>query len=83
MGGDLDPTGGAYWDYTLGGISNDVKAFVTEIKEQTGREKVSYVGYSLGNMQMFYALATDDGWWANNLHKFVAIAPCAIANVQV
>ena len=49
MGGDLDPeSGGAYWDYDLAELSLDIKAFIKEIKVQTGREKVNYIGYSNG-----------------------------------
>ena len=28
---DLDPNDSTYWDFTVGGLSNDAKAFVTEI----------------------------------------------------
>lgn len=56
----------------------DLKAFVTEIELATGATKVNYVGYDLGNMQMFYTLGRDaEGWWPSHIHKFVALAPCA------
>ena len=54
---DLDPSDGAYWDFVLGDYSLDVKAFITGIQEQNVREKVNYIRYSLGTMQIFYALS--------------------------
>jgi len=60
------------------GIYDDV-ANIKTIKELSGAEKVFYLGYSQGTVQMFYALAhREEEFFKDSLHKFVALAPCTI-----
>jgi len=57
----------------------DVKANIQAIKELTGEDKITYVGYSQGTIQMHYALAHDDDhWFSQNLNKIVHLAPCFV-----
>ena len=54
----------------------DIPAFVDKILEVTGKPKVTLMGYSQGGAQIFYALATDQDWYADRVHRFVGLAPC-------
>ena len=62
-----------YWMWTWAdmGLYDDV-ANITMIKEQTGLDKIFYLGYSQGTAQMFYGLAhMESEFHAQNLHKVV------------
>ena len=55
----------------------DAPAIVNGIRKLTGQPKVSYIGYALGNMQMFYAISKKtESYWAERLHNLIALAPC-------
>ena len=55
-------------------------ANIKAMKEHSGAEKVFYLGWSQGTVQMFYALAhLEEDFLVDNLYKFVAFAPCTIA----
>ena len=61
-----------YWDFTWADFHYDFKADIGAIKALTGEEKIIYLGYSQGTIQMHYALAHDDDhWFMQNLHKIV------------
>jgi pimeloyl-ACP methyl ester carboxylesterase len=61
-----------YWDFTWADMQYDVKANIEAIKEVTDEEKIIYLGYSQGTIQMHYALAHDEEhWFKDNLHKIV------------
>ena len=60
------------------GIYDDV-ANIKAIKKESGAEKVFYLGYSQGTVQMFYALAHLQDFFEANLYKFLAFAPCTIS----
>ena len=65
-------TSGAYWDFTWADMQYDVKANIQAIKDETLEDKIIYLGYSQGTIQMHYALAHDDEQWlSENLHKVV------------
>ena len=62
-----------YWNWTWAqmGLQDDV-ANIEMIKQQTSVEKVFYIGYSQGTIQMFYGLAhAEDTFFADNPHKVV------------
>ena len=66
------------WSWAEMGIYDDV-ANIKAMKEQSGAEKVFYLGWSQGTVQMFYALAhREEEFFVDNLYKFVAFAPCTI-----
>ena len=67
-----------FWAYSWAemGIYDDVSN-IKAIKEYSGAEKVFYLGMSQGTIQFYYALAKlDQEFFDNNVHKFVATAPC-------
>ena len=49
------------------------------IKNEAGVEKIFYVGYSQGTVQMFYGLIKEKKAISDSLHKYVALAPCTIS----
>ena len=68
----------AYWDFSWSeeGIY-DGPANIKKIVEVTGYEKVAFIGFSLGTMQMFYALTKDeDNFFKDHVSVFIALAPC-------
>ena len=72
-------TSGAYWDFTWADMQYDVKANIQAIKDETLEDKIIYLGYSQGTIQMHYALAHDDEHWlSENLHNVVELAPCFV-----
>ena len=57
----------------------DVPANIKKIKDQTSKDKIFYIGYSQGTIQMFYGLFKNGTEISDSLHKVVQLAPCAIA----
>ena len=58
-------------------------ANIKTIKSKTGKDKIIYMGYSQGTVQMFYALAKfEEAYLADSLEKFVALAPCTFYDAQ-
>ena len=53
----------------------DIPAFVEKILEVTGQPNVTLIGYSQGGAQIFYALAKNQDWYADKVHRFVALSP--------
>ena len=71
-------TDGAFWDYSWEeyGLYDDV-ANISHIKEISEVDKVFYIGFSLGTIQMFYGLAhKEDEFFADHVHKVIQLAPC-------
>ena len=71
-----------YWNFHWGhmGLYDD-RANIEAIKNVSGEDKIFYVGYSQGTIQMHYALThDDDSFFGNNLHKIVNLAPCFVVN---
>lgn len=61
------------------GLYDDV-ANIDFIKEKTGDEKIFYIGYSEGTVQMFYGLShIEESYYEKNLIKFIALAPCSVS----
>ena len=55
----------------------DDPAFMDLIMQQTGKDKVNYIGYSMGTTQMFYGLTHIEGvYYGHYMNKFIALAPC-------
>ena len=74
----LKTTDDEYWLYDWAEMGKyDAPAQITKVKEQTGWEKILYLGYSQGTTQMFYGLSKfEESFYADNLLKFGAFAPC-------
>ena len=57
----------------------DDPANIDLVTAQTGHEKIFYIGYSQGTLQMIYGLAhLEDSYHSKHLLKAVLLAPCAI-----
>ena len=72
----------SYWDFTWAEMAYDDVANIEGIKSVTGEDKITYLGYSQGTIQMHYALAHDeDLWFQDNLKRVIQLAPCFVADV--
>ena len=72
-----------FWDFDFTDMGMyDDPANISAVKAATGSDKITYVGYSQGTIQMHYALSHDDkGFYADNLHRVIQLAPCFYPNV--
>lgn len=62
-------------------MAKDDKAEIEYISDLLGGEKLHYIGYSQGTVQMHYALATDtESWYKDRLHRAILFSPCFIAS---
>ena len=67
------------WSWAEMGIYDDV-ANIQMMKERSDFDKVYYVGYSQGTIQMFYALShREEEILADSLYRFIALAPCTLS----
>ena len=73
----------AYWMWTWAdmGLYDDI-ANIKMIKEQTGQDKIFYLGYSQGTIQMFYGLAHKESEFVDHIYKAVLLAPCFYCHVE-
>jgi len=79
----LDPLSKEYFSYSFQEHGKyDVPAMIDKALEVSGKRKLSYVGHSQGNTQMFYALATNQQELASKVNLFVALAPTVKFNYQ-
>ena len=61
------------------GLYDDI-ANIKMVKEQSGEDKIFYLGYSQGTIQMFYGLSKmESEFHVDYLHKAVLLAPCFAA----
>lgn len=69
-----------YWDFSADEqFMYDLPAVIDFVRNATGLEKISYVGYSLGTIEMFGLLALHNES-AEKLETVVAIAPIFYVN---
>ena len=54
----------------------DVPAMLTKVTEVSGVEKVTYIGYSQGTAQLFYALAVNEATINAKIDRAIMLAPC-------
>jgi len=54
----------------------DQPANIKKILEVTGKDELTYIGYSQGNQQMFYGLGTDFEFFDRHLRDAILISPC-------
>ena len=52
------------------------------IKDQTGVDKVSYIGYSQSTSQMFYALAFREDLFRDHVAKNILLGPCFVPELN-
>ena len=60
----------------------DDPAIIDKVREVSGQPKVTYIGYSMGTNQMHWSLLekTEEGYYNERLHNFIALAPCVDDN---
>ena len=69
-----------YWAFSYAEMGMyDDPANIKMIKDQTKEDKIFYIGYSQGTVQMFYSLIKKGSDISDSLHRYVALAPCTIA----
>ena len=72
------------WDFSWATMGRyDLPVFIDGIIDITGHDKVTYIGYSQGTAQMYYALATNQDFFAEKLNRFVALASCIFIDIEV
>jgi lysosomal acid lipase/cholesteryl ester hydrolase len=70
-----------FWHYTFHEMGmHDLPAMIDHIIQETGREKISYVGHSQGTAQLFAAATIIPEYFASKLNGFVALGP--ITNIH-
>ena len=91
-----DDASEAYWDFDFTDMgTKDLPAIVHSIGaikalNSTAPElgtkhnvTLSYIGYDMGNMQMFYGLTQLEKFFFNEtVTRFIALAPCVLPNYQ-
>lgn len=72
-----------YWMFSWAemGLYDD-PANIKEVQSATGYEKIIYLGYSQGTIQMFYAMAHNMDYYTENLLKVVQLAPCFVVSTD-
>ena len=55
----------------------DLPTFIDFVLEETGYEKLSYVGHSEGTTQMFLGASLNPDYFNQKVNLFVALAPVA------
>ena len=53
-----------------------MRSQVDKVLQITGKEKLTYIGYSRGTAQVFLALAMDEDVYVDKINKVIALAPC-------
>ena len=71
---------GEKWDFGFAEMGvYDQPAFFDKVLEVTGERKLTYMGYSQGTAQMFYALGSMD-YLNDKIESAVFIGPCLYGN---
>lgn len=66
-----------HWNYDSADMGQyDIPAFVNKMLEVSGAPKVTLMGYSNGAVQIFYALAKQQDFYASRVNRFVAMSSC-------
>ena len=71
----MSPTDEAFWDFSWQEMADhDLPALINFVLDQTSLSKISYIGHSQGNTQLFYALSQPNTY-QDKLNLFVALSP--------
>lgn len=65
-----------YWDFTVDGYAEDVRANMKAMYENSGNKKGFYFGYALGTIEMLVSLSTFEEELKDYLEKVTLLAPC-------
>ena len=58
----------------------DLSREIEYVLQNTGQEKLAYVGHSQGSTEFFYALAHNEKYFAQKVSIFVALGPVTQVN---
>jgi pimeloyl-ACP methyl ester carboxylesterase len=65
-----------FWNFDFEDMgTKDVPAFIDYILEETGQEKLTYIGHSEGTTQMFIGASLIPDYFKSKLNLYVALAP--------
>ena len=65
------------WDFSFAEMGMyDQPANIEKIKEVTGADKLTYIGFDHGTSQMFYGLGTNFEYFNEHLRDVIMLAPC-------
>mmetsp|Transcript_24961 Transcript_24961/g.31140 ORF Transcript_24961/g.31140 Transcript_24961/m.31140 type:complete len:223 (-) Transcript_24961:496-1164(-) len=68
-----------YWDFDIGHHERlDLVSMIDFIKQETGFEKIAYVGHSMGTTIMFRMAAENRTYLENNISTFVGLGPVVV-----
>ena len=69
------------WDFTWAEMGlYDMPAQIQKVLDETGKPKVTVIGYSQGSAQNIYGMAKKQDFFAERVNRFIAVAPCFAAN---
>lgn len=70
-----------YWQFSWAEMGRyDTPAIIDQVKAQTGKEKLRYIGYSQGTVQMHYLLAhREEDYVQHHISKIIQLAPCTVS----
>lgn len=75
---DESKTSQDYWDYSFIDMGDsDIPVMIQYVLNVTKQEKLAYVAHSQGTTQMYYALATNEEFFASRVSIFLAFGPVA------
>ena len=61
----------------------DLPAEIDKVLEVTRKPKVTFLGYSQGGSQAYYAMAKNQDYFAKRVHRFVSMASCLYSDTFV
>lgn len=65
-----------YWSFSFAEMGeHDLPAVITYIRKVTAQQKIAYIGHSQGTSEMYYALATNEDFFADKISVFIALGP--------
>ena len=72
------------WNFNWADIATlDVPVAIERILLVTREPKVTVIGHSMGTSIMWYALAKNQDFYAERVHRFFAMASCIIPNIPI
>ena len=72
-----------HWDFSAREMAlYDTPAFVTKVLETTGKPKLTLMAFSHGGLVFYLALAQAQEWYAERVHRYVALSACAYPRQQ-
>ena len=70
------------WDWSWADMAqSNIPAVIKHVLKETGKPKLTVFGYSQGSAQNFYALAKNQDYYADVVHRFIAVAPCIMPDI--